>query len=55
MQAVAVGTVVVFSAIGTFVIYKIVDLMVGMRVDERDEYIGLDLTQHHESGYTLIE
>jgi Amt family ammonium transporter len=55
MQALAVGTVAAFSAIGTFVIYKIVDLMVGMRVDERDEYIGLDLTQHHESGYTLIE
>ena len=55
IQALAVGSVVVFSAVGTFVIYKIVDLMVGMRVDERDEYIGLDLTQHHEAGYTLIE
>jgi len=37
----------------TFVLFKLVDALVGMRVDVRDENIGLDLTQHHETGYTL--
>ncbi len=46
---------VLFSAIGTYVIYKIIDKTMGMRVTERDEYIGLDLTQHHEAGYTLVD
>jgi ammonium transporter, Amt family len=44
-----------FSAVGTFIIYKIIDKTMGMRVNERDEYIGLDLTQHHEAGYTLVD
>jgi Amt family ammonium transporter len=46
---------VVFVAIGTALIYKVVDLLVGMRVDKKEEDIGLDLSQHHETGYTLIE
>ncbi len=49
--AVAIG----FSAIMTFIIFKIVDLLVGMRVENREENIGLDLTQHSESGYTIHE
>jgi ammonia channel protein AmtB len=36
-------------------LYKIVDKLVGMRVEAKDENIGLDLTQHHETGYTLHE
>ena len=55
VQTAAVLAAIVFSAIGTFIIFKIVDMTIGMRVSEKDEYIGLDLTQHHESGYTLIE
>jgi len=49
--AVAVG----YSAVMTFVLFKIVDKLVGMRVTVREENIGLDLTQHHETGYTLHE
>jgi len=49
--AVAVG----YSAVMTFVLYKIVDRIVGMRVEQREENIGLDLTQHGETGYTLHE
>ena len=37
----------------TFVILKIVDWVVGLRINEEEESIGLDLTQHGESGYTL--
>ena len=46
---------VAFSAIMTFLLFKIVDKIIGMRVEIKDEYIGLDLTQHHETGYTLHE
>jgi Amt family ammonium transporter len=55
VQALAVGATIAYSAAGTFVIYKVLDAIIGMRVSERDENIGLDLTQHRESGYTLIE
>jgi Amt family ammonium transporter len=36
-------------------LYKVVDLLVGMRVDKQSELIGLDLTQHNESAYTILE
>jgi len=46
---------ILFAGLGTYLLYKIVDKIVGMRVEEREEYIGLDLSQHHETGYTLID
>jgi Amt family ammonium transporter len=55
VQATAVGVAIIFSAVGTFVLYRLIDLFIGMRVCSRDEYIGLDLTQHQEAGYTLID
>jgi len=55
VQILTILVVVAVSAIGTYILYKIVDKITGMRVDERSEYIGLDLTQHHETGYTLME
>jgi len=39
----------------TWILYKIVDALVGMRVDKQSELIGLDLTQHNESAYTVLE
>ena len=41
----------VFSGLGTFVILKVVDLLLGLRVSAEDEHAGLDLTQHGESAY----
>jgi Amt family ammonium transporter len=55
VQALTVAVAMVFSTVGTFVLFKIVDLVTGLRVNEKDEYMGLDLSQHHESGYTLID
>ena len=54
-QAIAVGATIVYSAVGTYVMLKVVDVVVGLRVTERDEAIGLDLTQHREAGYTVME
>lgn len=41
------------AAVGTFVLLKVVDLTVGLRVSEEAEAEGLDLTQHGEEGYSL--
>ncbi len=55
IQLLATLATIAFSAVGTFVLFKVVDIIVGIRVNDRDEYIGLDLTQHHEAGYTVME
>lgn len=55
IQAAAVGATIVYSFIGTFIIFKVIDLLMGVRLKERDENIGVDLSQHNERAYTLIE
>ena len=55
VQAIAVGTTLVYASVVTFVIYKILDATMGMRVADEVEDIGLDLTQHHERAYTMVE
>ena len=51
-QAWAVGTTVVWSAVVSFIAFKIVDLVVGLRVTEEHEREGLDTAQHGERAYT---
>ena len=46
---------VVFAVVMTYILYKIVDAVIGMRVEEKNEIIGLDLTQQSEAAYTVIE
>jgi Amt family ammonium transporter len=55
VQLMAVGVTIVYAGIATLVIYKVVDLFIGVRVDEKQEAMGLDLTQHHERAYTVLE
>ena len=55
VQALAVVIVGVFAFVGTLVLLKLVDLVVGLRVTEHEERVGLDLTQHREAGYTLVD
>lgn len=55
IQAIAVASTLVYSFVVTFIIYKLVDVIIGVRVKEKDEVMGLDLTQHHESAYTVLE
>jgi Amt family ammonium transporter len=50
-QAVGVAIAWVLSAVGTLIILKVVDLLIGLRVSEEDEQTGLDLSQHGEHGY----
>jgi Amt family ammonium transporter len=55
VQLAAVGVTIVYTAVVTLIIYKLVDLFIGVRVDEKSEAMGLDLTQHHERAYTVLE
>jgi ammonium transporter, Amt family len=51
-QAIAVAISWSIAAAGTTAILKVVDLIIGLRVTEQEEAIGLDLTQHGEFAYT---
>ncbi len=49
VQVYGVAATVVYSAVATFVLLKIIDLAIGLRVDEEDEREGLDIRLHGES------
>ncbi len=55
VQLLAVLVTLVYTFTATFIIYKLVDLIIGVRVGEKEELMGLDLTQHHERAYTVLE
>jgi len=44
---------IIYSGVLSFIILKIVDAIVGLRVDEEQEQEGLDLSLHNERGYDL--
>lgn len=50
-QATAVGVTILWSAVVSVVAYKVVDLVIGLRVAEDEEREGLDITSHGESAY----
>ena len=49
----AVGTAVVWSAVVSFVLFKLIDMFMGLRVPEEDEREGLDTTTHGERAYNM--
>ena len=55
IQLKAVVITIVYSFIVSWVLLKIVDAVMGLRVSEDEEHIGLDLTQHRESSYTMLD
>ena len=52
VQVVLAVSTLVFVLVGTFIILKVVDLVIGLRVSPDDEEIGLDLSQHSERAYS---
>jgi Amt family ammonium transporter len=55
IQLAAVAITAVYTFVATYIIYKIVDALVGVRVVEEEEAIGLDLALHNERAYTMLE
>jgi len=53
IQFVSVAATMAFAFIMTLIILKVVDLMVGLRVTEEEEEIGMDISLHNEAGYSL--
>jgi Amt family ammonium transporter len=52
-QLIASIFAIVLGGVGSYIILKIVDLTVGVRVSGEDETAGLDISQHGEEGYNL--
>src|SRR5262249_23970163 len=53
-QAIGVLVAIVMAIIGSLIILKFVDLLIGFRVPREEEIIGLDISQHGEEGYELV-
>lgn len=53
VQGIGILSVAVYSFVVTIVLLKLIDMAVGLRVGEEEEVLGLDLSQHEESGYNL--
>jgi len=52
IQGVGVGVAALMAFVGTIVIMKIIDYTVGLKVNEDEEDLGLDVSQHAETGYS---
>jgi Amt family ammonium transporter len=55
VQCMLILVVPVFAGVVTWILFKAVDALMGMRVEKKDEIVGLDLTQQSEAAYTVIE
>ncbi|MGV8143863.1 MAG: ammonium transporter [Methanothermobacter sp.] len=53
IQIIAIVTVAVYSFVVTLILGKILDLTIGLRVDDKQEIEGLDTTLHEETGYRI--
>lgn len=53
VQAIGVVATFVYTAVATYIILKVVDLITGLRVSAEEEQQGLDLISHDEKGYDL--
>ena len=51
VQIMAAGASVVYAFVMTYILARIVDSVMGLRVTEEEEYVGLDISQHGEKAY----
>jgi Amt family ammonium transporter len=52
-QCKAVATTLVWSGVGSAILFKVVDVIVGLRVNVEVEREGLDVTEHTERAYNM--
>jgi len=55
IQGIGVAATILYAAAATFILFKVLDATMGLRVSDEEEVIGLDITQHEESAYTLLD
>jgi ammonium transporter, Amt family len=55
IQLIYMAVCIVYALAATWIIVKVVDSVIGIRVSREDEIVGLDLTQHQEGAYTTLE
>ncbi len=55
VQFTAVAVTALYSMLATYILYRLLDLLMGLRVDECEEAVGLDITEHNERAYTVID
>ena len=53
VQAIAAGFTIVYALLLSYIILKVVDKLLGLRVDAESEEDGLDITDHGEVGYDI--
>ena len=53
IQIIAIVVVFVYSFVVTLIIGKIIDMVMGLRVEEKEEIEGLDISLHEETGYRI--
>ncbi|MDD5437504.1 MAG: ammonium transporter [Candidatus Omnitrophica bacterium] len=54
-QATGVIAAAAYAVAVTFILLKVLEATMGLRVEDEEEVIGLDITQHEESAYTLLD
>ncbi len=54
-QAIGVVATMIYSVVVTIILLKVLDATMGLRVPATEEVVGLDITQHEESAYTLLD
>jgi Amt family ammonium transporter len=54
IQAVGVGATIVYAVVVTWILLKVIDAVMGLRVKPGEEETGLDLTQHGEEAYHMV-
>ena len=52
-QAYGIAATIIYCAVATFIILKVIQAVVGLRVDETTETVGLDIKLHGERAYDL--
>ncbi len=55
IQMKAVLYTLVYASLASFLLLKVIDLVVGLRVSDDEERLGLDLASHRETAYTLVD
>jgi len=53
IQFIGVAATLVYTAVVSFILLKVIDLVIGLRVNEEQESMGLDIALHDERGYSL--